>query len=196
MRCSLHSLLFFAIGLTALSLLSGCTGLSPQRFADASPVLDPIAYFTGPVRAWGVIESRGGAPRSRFRADLIGHLQGDTLVLTQDFDFDDGRKQRRVWHLRRIDAHRFDATASDVIGVATGYAYGNSFKWDYTLQLKPGNPLTRVRMHHWMYLTGDGRTLINRVTIRKLGMQVGGTTEYFQKGNAAMPGFGSRDDTP
>lgn len=171
-------------------LMSSCADLSPQSFADATPAFDPIAYFTGPVHAWGVIESRGGTPKSRFRADLIGRQEGGALVLTQNFRFDDGRKQQRIWHLRRVDAHRYDATANDVIGVATGYAYGNSFKWDYTLQLKPGNPFTRVRMHHWLYLAGDGRTLINRVTIRKLGLQVGGTTEYFQRGEAVMPGIG------
>ncbi len=192
----LRSLFFAAIVLIVLLPLTDCAGLPPQRFADAIPTLDPIDYFTGPVHSWGVIESRSGIPKSRFRADLVGHLKDGTLVLTQDFRFDDGRRQQRVWHLRRIDAHRFDATASDVIGVATGYAYGNSFKWDYTLQLKPGNPLSRVRMHHLMYLAGDGRILINRVTIRKLGLQVGGTTEYFQKGDATMPRIGSHDNDP
>ncbi len=171
-------------------LLSACSSLAPRDFTGATPGFDPIAYFTGPTHSWGVIEARDGTPTSRFRADLVGRRQGDDLVLTQDFTFDDGRKQQRVWRLHRVDAHRFDATASDVIGVATGHAYGNSFKWDYTLQLKPGNALSRVQMHHWMYLAGDGRTLLNRVTIRKLGVQVGGTTEYFQRGEATMPGIG------
>ncbi len=179
-----------ALIVLAVVALSGCVGLSPQRFAGTTPAFDPIAYFTGPVHSWGVIEARDGTPKSRFSVDLLGQRDGDDLVLTQDFTFDDGRKQQRIWHLHRVDAHRFDATADDVFGVATGYAYGNSFKWDYTLQVKPGNLLTRVQMHHWMYLAGDGKTLVNRVTIRKFGLQVGGTTECFQRGDTVMPGIG------
>lgn len=174
-----------------MSLLSACTGMSVQHFDGATPVFDPIAYFDGPTRSWGVIQARDGTPQSRFRADLSGHRVGDTLVLTQDFTFDDGRRQQRVWHLRRVDAHRFDATASDVIGVAAGYAYGNAFRWDYTLQLT-SNRLSRVQMHHWMYLAADGTTLLNQVTIGKFGVRVGGATEYFQRGVERMPSIGAQ----
>ena len=85
-----------------------------------------------------------------------------------------------------MDAHRLDATASDVSGVATGYAYGNAFRWEYTLQVG-ASALSRVQMHHWMYLAGDGTTLLNHVTISKFGLRVGGTTEYFQRGRAEVP---------
>ncbi len=173
--------------LAVTAVLTACTGTPIQDFDGATPAFDPIAYFAGTTRSWGVLETRAGVPKSRFRADLTGRRDGDALVITQDFTFDDGRRQQRTWRIHRVDAHRFDAAASDVIGVATGYAYGNTFRWDYTLQLKPGNALSRVRMHHWMYLAGDGTTLINRVTIRKFGLQVGGTTEYFQRGAATMP---------
>ncbi len=173
--------------LIAAVALAGCADKSVQRFDGATPTFDPIAYFDGPTHSWGVLESRGGIPKSRFRADLVGRRDADTLLLTQDFTFEDGRKQQRIWRIHRVDAHRYDASASDVVGVATGYAYGNAFRWDYTLQLKPGNPLSRVRMRHWMYLAGDGNTLINHVTIRKFGVQVGGATEYFQHGDATTP---------
>ena len=152
-----------------------------QHFEGATPGFDPIAYFNGPTHSWGVLQAADGAPKSRFRAELSGHLVADDLVLTQDFTFEDGHRQQRIWHMHKVDAHRYDATANGVIGVATGYVYGNAFRWDYTLQLTP-NPLSRVQMHHWMYLAGDGVTLLNQVTIRKFGVQVGGTTEYFQRG--------------
>jgi hypothetical protein len=31
-------------------------------------------------------------------------------------------------HIRRIDEHRYEATAPDVIGAAPGEAYGNTFQ--------------------------------------------------------------------
>ena len=170
-------------------VVAGCTGLGPPQFDGATPVFDPIAYLEGPTRAWGVIENRNGEPRRRFRAVLMGVRDGDTLVITQDFRFDDGKTRRRLWRIRRVDAHRYDATATDVVGVATGYAYGNSFRWEYILQVTPGNPLSRVRMKHWMYLVDGGDTLINRVVISKLGVVVGGTTEYFRRGAGATAGI-------
>ncbi len=166
-------------------VLTACTGVPVEHFDRATPDFDPIAYFDGPTHSWGVIQAADGAPKSRFRADLSGHRDADGLVLIQNFTFEDGHTQQRNWRLHRVDAHRYDATASDVIGVATGYAYGNAFRWDYTLQLT-SNPLSRVQMHHWMYLAGDGVTLLNQVTIRKFGVQVGGTTEYFQRGAAVV----------
>lgn len=178
-------------------LAASCASLQPEQFGAATSAFnqqrfDPVRYFEGPTHSSGVIETRSGAPRSTFRAAMRGvrDRDGDRragLTITQDFSYEDGRKQRRVWHIQRIDEHRFDATASDVIGLATGYAYGNTFRWDYTLQLKAGNPLTRVRMQHWMVLTDDGDTLINRVIISKLGIVIAETTEYFRRGATDMP---------
>ncbi len=170
------------LGVLALVLFNGCASLPPSHFATGTPRFDPIVYFTGLTHSRGTIENRAGNPTSTFRAQMRGVPDADgALTVTQDFRFDDGRKQQRVWHMRRVDAHRFDATASDVIGVAIGYAWGNTFRWEYTLQVKPSNALTRVRMHHWMTLTEDGKTMLNRVVITKLGIVVAETTEYFQR---------------
>lgn len=166
---------------------SGCSSLSSSDFASATPRFEPEKFFEGPVRSWGVVETRGGLPKSRLRADLSGHRDGDDLVLTQDFTFEDGRKQRRVWNIRRIDDHRYEAVSSDVSGSSVGHASGNTFHWIYYLQLRPGNRLSRVRMEHWMYLLGDGETMINRVTIRKFGFVLAQTTEYFRRGQAPVP---------
>lgn len=180
--------------------LADCAGVrSGQVAAIASRIdstrpgstrFDPLHYFEGPTHSRGIIENRSGEPRGTFRAAMVGVRDRDGrdgLTITQDFVYDDGRKQQRIWHIRRIDQHRYDATANDVIGVTTGYAYGNSFRWEYTLQLKAGNPLTRVRMKHWMILTDDGDTMINRVIISKLGIIVAETTEYFRHGASTAP---------
>ena len=171
-----------ALILAFVSILAGCDSLRPQQFQGATPQFDPIRYLEGPTRSWGVFETRSGEPRRRFRTAMMGVREGDALVVTQDFTFDDGKTQRRVWTIRRIDAHRFDATATDVVGVASGVAYGNTFRWEYTLQVTPGKPLTRVRMKHWMYLADGGDTLVNRVIISKFGIIVSEATEYFRRG--------------
>lgn len=168
-------------------LLGACSSLPPVHFAESGPRFEPDRYFEGPVRSWGVMENRRGNPRSRFRTEMLGRREGDILVVTQDFTFEDGRTQQRVWRIRRVDEHRYEATAPDVIGVAPGEAYGNTFHWEYTLAVNPRNVFTRVRMHHWMYLQADGTTLINRVVITKLGLVIGETTEHFHRGTAPVP---------
>lgn len=170
-----------------LVALCGCSSLKPTDFTAAVPRFEPEKFFEGPVRSWGVIETRSGRPQSRVRADLNGRREGNEVEITQNFTFEDGRKEQRIWRIKRVDEHRYEATANGVIGPATGYAYGNSFHWVYTLQLRPGNRLTRVRMEHWMYLLGDDKTVLNRVIIRKLGVVVAQTTEYFQKGTPIVP---------
>lgn len=172
-------LMLLVLGVAAIS---GCASLKPSAFAGATPTFEPVAWFTGPTRSWGVIENRAGEPKSRFHTQLVGRPDGDGIVLTQNFTFEIGRHQTRVWHLKRKSAHRYEATAADVIGPAIGEARGNAFHWSYTLQLKPGNPLSRVHMNDWMYLTSDD-TMVNRVVMSRLGVTLVQTTEYFHRGH-------------
>jgi len=133
------------------------------------------------------MENRRGEPRNRFRTEMFGRREGDVTTVTQDFTFEDGRTQQRVWRIRRIDEHRYEATAPDVIGVAPGEAYGNAFHWEYTLAVNPRNIFTRVQMHDWMYLQADGATMLNRVVVTKFGVVIAQTTEYFRRGSGPLP---------
>ena len=151
-----------------------------DQFASAVPRFEPEKFFEGPVRSWGVIETRSGKPRGRVTGELNGVRDGAETVITQTLTFDGGRTQKRVWRIRRVDNRRYDASANDVLGPATGFVSGNAFHWTYTLELNPGKRLSRVRMEHWMYLLEDG-TLLNRVVIRKFGVIVGQVTEHFAR---------------
>jgi hypothetical protein len=172
-------------------LVTGCHSLQPESFAGAGPRFEPDKFFEGPTRSWGVIESRSGRPKSRFRTEMMGRREGADLMITQDFTFEGGRRQQRVWRVRRIDDHRYEATANDVVGVSRGLACGNTFRWEYTLALRPGNPLANVRFKLWMYLQDDGETMINRVIISKLGVIIAQTTEHFHRGTGAVPSISS-----
>lgn len=101
------------------------------------------------------------------------------MWLDQEFIYEDGQRQERHWRIRRVDEHRYEATANDVVGKATGEAYGNAFRWEYTVALKPGNPLFNVRLKQWMYLQADGRTVLNRGTVSKAGVEVAQVSEVF-----------------
>lgn len=165
-----------------LLLAMGCGSLPPQQFAGAVLSFDPQAFFTGRVHSWGVFENRAGAPTRRFATVSVGRREGDALLLDQEFTYEDGSQQQRHWRIRRVDAHRFEATAGDVVGTASGEAYGNAFRWEYTVALKLGNPLYNVRLKQWMYLQADGKSMVNRATIRTFGVEVAQVTEFFRRG--------------
>lgn len=168
------------LGVTSmLPLAAGCSSLPPERFKDEQPTFDPVAYFTGKTHSWGIFENRAGEPSRRFRTTCRGRMENGVLILDQDFAYDDGHHQQRHWRIRRVDAHRFEATANDVVGTGTGEAYGNAFRWEYTVALKPGNPLFNVRLKQWMYLQENRRTMLNRGTVRALGIEVAQITEQF-----------------
>ena len=74
---------------------------------------------------------------------------------------------------------RYEATANDMVGTATGEASGRAFHWQWTLALSPGNSLKNVTMEQWWYLLDDG-SMMNRTTVvSKLGYIAAEVTEHF-----------------
>lgn len=167
-----------AFALLAMAL-SGCANRTAASFKEGRPIFDPGAYFNGKTHSWGVIESRGGEPRQMLTTQTEGHWKGDTFHFEQDLAFEKKKNQHRSWLIRRVDAHRYTATGTGIVGEARGEAYGNVFHLEFTLDLVPGNPLLRVHMAQWMYLQPDGRTMINRAVLTKAGVVVAQITEQF-----------------
>jgi hypothetical protein len=173
-------------------LLAGCSSMKPESFADAEPRLVLEEYFAGRTRAWGIFEDRFGTLRRQFVVDINGTWDGRELVLEEDFRYDDGETDRRVWRIVRNDEHHYEGRAADVVGTATGIAYGNALNWRYTLDLKAGERTWRVDFDDWMFLQSDD-VLINRARVRKWGVTVGEVTIVFARTwpgkEAAATGF-------
>ena len=85
-----------------------------------------------------------------------------------------------MWTIRKIDAHRYEGQAADVIGVAVGEAYGNALNWQYDMDLKVGEGTLRVHFNDWMFLQESG-VLVNRARVSKFGIEIGEVTLFFQK---------------
>ena len=162
-------------------LITGCAATKPEAFKDGTPVLDPVAFFTGHVHSTGFFEHRGGMPARRITTETTGILKDSVLYVEQDLAPEGGRRWHRSWQLYKTDVHHINATANDMLGSAHGLAYGNVFRWSFRLALSPGNPLKNVRMTQAMYLQPDGRSLIIRSVIRKAGIVVAQVTEQFWK---------------
>ncbi len=67
-----------------------------------------------------MVQDRSGKQLRRFHVAIDGDVVGDTLTLHERFVYDDGEKQQRVWRIRRTGDNRYQGTAGDIEGVASG----------------------------------------------------------------------------
>ncbi len=167
--------------LLALSLAGCGAPIAAEKLAGTTPGFDPLAYWAGHHRSWGVMENRGGAPIDTVVTDCLGTALPDgSLHMAQTLTLGDGTISHRDWHLWRTGPASYAATANDMVGQAAGTATGRVFHWSWTLALSPGNPLKNVVMDQWMYLYANG-TMMNRTTIRKLGIVLAEVSEQFEE---------------
>ena len=160
--------------------LTGCANIKPQDYQGSTPSFVLEEYFSGHTKAWGIFQKRNGQVSRQFQVDIVGEWDGENLVLTEDFRFRDGEQSQRVWHIRKIDPHRYEGRADDVDGIAQGTQYGQALQWEYTLVIDVEGKTYKVKMDDWMYLQDDG-VLINRTRISKFGFRVGEITIVFRK---------------
>lgn len=166
--------------LMGLVTLSGCTNMEAIDFKDAEPRLVIEQYFAGKTQAWGIFEDRFGRLRRQFTVDITGTWNGQELVLDERFAYSDGERDRRVWTIRKTGEHRYEGRADDVVGTASGDAYGNALHWRYDMNLKVGDGTWRVHFNDWMFLQSSG-VLINRARVSKFGVEIGTVTLAFAK---------------
>jgi hypothetical protein len=161
-------------------LIGGCSAPSVEHYRDQQPAFDPSVYFAGHVRGWGMFQQRNGEVIKRFTVDIHGHGDASRFTLDEDFAYADGSRQQRQWVLRRAADGRWHGTAGDVVGEAIGQQSGNALHWQYVLRVPVDNSQYDMDMDDWMFLV-DAQTLLNRTTMRKLGIMVGEVTLSFRK---------------
>jgi hypothetical protein len=171
--------------LTMISVViavSGCS-VTPDEYKDEQPVFDMKTYFNGELQAWGLFQDYRGKVIKRFHVAMTGQWEDDQGTLDERFTYSDGTTQRRIWQLTRIDKHRFTGTADDVIGEATGQAFGNALRWKYVLALPVDDDVYHVTLDDWMWLI-DANTVINHSVMSKFGVTVGNVILVFRKNTA------------
>jgi len=163
-------------------LMAGCAGPDVKHYAGERPQLDLVAYFAGRTQAWGMVQKRGGEVTRRFHVVIDGTAEADRLVLDEHFTYSDGQRQQRVWTLRRQPDGAWKGTAADVVGDALGTIAGNALNWRYTLRVPIDGSDWDLQFDDWMFLM-DERTLVNRASMSKFGVEVGQVTLFFRKGD-------------
>jgi Protein of unknown function (DUF3833) len=176
--------------LSATLLLAACTG--KPSFDDpalSDRKLNLEEFFDGTVVAQGQFQDVFGKVRRRFDVTVEGDWDGEKLRLVEDFVYEDGSTEQRVWTLVKTgpetDSQTWRGTAPGVIGEATGREDGDRFNWRYTIDLPvPAADGTvekvRVTFDDWIWLMSDGRVL-NRAYMKRYGVDVGDVTIWFEK---------------
>ena len=160
--------------------LSGCAANNVETYAGQQPALDLKEYFNGPIKAWGIVQDRSGKVIQRFDVEMNGSWVGDTGTLQEKFNYYDGRKQERIWTIKKIAEQKYEGTAGDIIGKADGKIAGNSMRWAYQMDLEVKGSTYRITFDDWMFNMNDG-VLINRSYLKKFGITMAELTLFMQK---------------
>lgn len=164
----------------ALIMLSGCMNKQLDHYSGTEPKADIKAYFTGPIKAWGVVQDWRGRVVSRFDVDMVGTWDGDNGRLDEEFRYYDGSTQERVWKITKLEDGSYEGTAGDIIGKATGASNGSAVNWAYQMVVPVGDTTYRLTFDDWMWQMNDG-VLINRSYLKKFGFTVAELTLFMQK---------------
>lgn len=164
-----------ALALSAAWLAGGCVaGGSLHREARPAPVFDPAVFFTGRSEGHGRLSIM-----TRHTHQVVvqsnGRMAPDgTLVLDQAVSDDGKPAKMRQWRLRQDGPGRWQGTLSDAAGPVSGEVSGN--RLHLAFPIKGG-----LHAQQWLYLQPDGRTVRNRMVVRKFGLPVASLTETIVK---------------
>lgn len=172
--------------LALIPVLAACTGKPSLEDASLSTrELELEEFFDGRLVAHGQFQDIFGTVRRQFVADIQGDWDGERLRLVEDFTYEDGSTEQRVWTLKKTGEETWEGTAPGVIGVAKGVEKGDRFNWRYTIDLPvpaaDGTVETvRVTFDDWMWLLTEDR-LFNRAYMKRYGVDVGDVSIFFEK---------------
>ncbi|PRY22541.1 uncharacterized protein DUF3833 [Aliiruegeria haliotis] len=170
--------------LLALLLVLGVAACSGKPGPDDEVLSDRILnmeeFFEGRTIAHGQFQDRFGTVQRRFTVEIDGTWDGRNLRLVEDFTYDDGATEQRIWTLTKTGEDSWVGSAPGVIGQASGVERGDSFNWVYRIDLPVRKGTMRVDFDDWMWLMADGRVL-NRAYVSRFGVELGEAIIMFEK---------------
>ena len=174
------------IAVLSVLLLAACAGRPSMDDPSLSTrELELEEFFDGRLTAYGQFQDLFGTVRRQFVAEIEGDWDGERLRLVEDFTYEDGSTEQRIWTLKKTGDETWEGTAPGVIGVAVGEEQGDRFNWRYTIDLPvpaaDGTADTvRVSFDDWMWLMSEDR-LFNRAYMRRAGVTLGDVSIWFEK---------------
>lgn len=173
--------LITCVSVASFALLVACSGKPkvPTTFLSERQ-LNLEEFFDGKTVAYGQFQDvLGNVPR-RFEVDIDGTWDGETLTLVEDFIYDDGATEQRIWTLTKTGDDTWTGTAPGVLGTASGTERGDTFNWKYKIDLPVKDGTMRVSFDDWMWLLTEDR-LLNRAYVSRFGIRLGEVILIFEK---------------
>ena len=171
----------FLIVCAALFLLGACAGkphLSDEKLSERQLNLEE--FFAGQTVAHGQFQDIFGNVSRRFSVQIEGTWDGNLLRLVEDFVYEDGSTEQRIWSLTKTGPDTWEGTAPGVQGIAKGQESGDTFNWAYVIDLPVPDGTIRVAFDDWMWLLTEDR-LLNRAYMSRFGVPLGEVTIIFEK---------------
>jgi len=159
---------------------TSCSVQTLQDYREEAPKLDLREFFNGKIYAQGIVQERSGKVIKRFDVDINASWKENICTLDEKFTYSDNTKSTRIWKLSEISPSKYEGRAGDVIGVAQGEVAGNTFFFQYNLNLPVGDSEYNIHFEDWMYLL-DKKTLLARSYMTKWGFRVGEVTIVMTK---------------
>lgn len=156
----------------AIGMLSACSSISVTDYVDNSPKLVLEKFFNGSLRAHGIVKDRSGKVIRYFNATIDASWVGSIGTLDENFVFDDGEKQQRIWTIAKDETGQYIGSANDVIGSSPLKVAGNSVFLNYVLRIPYEDGTLDLNIDDRMYLVSEN-VLINESVMTKWGFQVG-----------------------
>ena len=169
------------LAVAAFAMLAACAGkpsLEDEKLSERDFELEE--FFEGRVEAQGQFQDAFGTVRRRFDVTVDGTWDGETLRLVEDFIYEDGSTEQRIWTLQKTGPETWQGSAPGVLGLATGEERGDAFNWAYTIDLPVPDGTLRVTFDDWMWQLSDTRVL-NRAYMKKYGVDIGEVIIVFDK---------------
>jgi hypothetical protein len=172
MKILTAALMLILFGIAMRSWFFSFRSQSTDLYTDTSPLFSVTEHLSGPIIAEGVIFGPTGRAVNRFVARMQGSWDGPNGTLTEEFTYATRATQKRQWNLTLGEDGSFTATASDIVGEASGRISGATVNLQYRIILPKSSGGYALDVDDWLYLTEDG-TILNRSEFRKFGIKVG-----------------------
>lgn len=164
-----------------VSFFNNAFAINGKDYQSLKPRLELDKFFNGKIKAWGIIQSATGTVMAKFDANLVGKWDGNNGILEEDFYYyDTGRKQHRIWQIKKLDDMHYTGSANDIEGIAKGIAFGNAINWHYEMYVPVNNSSYKFKFDDWMWAMNND-TVINRSYMKKFGITLAEITIFMQK---------------
>lgn len=141
--------------------------------ADQNTSFDPITFFKGRTHGEGELRKLFGKP-VHVSVDSIGRPVADGLILDQVIRKADEPPSTRRWTISRVGQNRFSGTLTGAVGPVTAEVWGP--RAEITYSMRHG-----LKVDQQLAEQPDGKSVLNRLTVRKLGVQVATLTETIKR---------------